>query len=843
LTVFLSNHFLSLKTFKRILFYTALTLAVIFVSLVVSVFLFKDKIINQFIVEANKSLNTPVNIGKMNVSLFEQFPQLSIVFTDVYVEDSHPGKYPLLTAGVISFQLNPIEVWKGKYTIRGLKIRDSETNLKVDSDGKNNYTILKDSKEDKKSTPGTVSFELKNVSLTNTKVHFINISASEDLTFTSEDLVASIGTTNNIYNIDAHGQLTTEKINIDGNSYLANKSFIVNTELVYNDEQRSLTINPSTLKLKQSAFKVQGTYNWKDENVIDLITEGENTDIQTIFSLLPESATKSFDKYQSKGDVYFKSKLKGEISKRRSPSFSVEFGFNDATIFHPDFKTRIEGASLEGSFASSKISDLREATVVLKNIKGVLNGESFAANFVMSDFKDPEVMCDFKGRLDAASVFDFYPVQTIKNVSGSLLADVSFEGKIGLLKKKATAQRVSTQGTIELQNISLLYGNDNVPLQNLKGSLQFSNNDLALSNVAGKLGNSDFLLNGFFKNVITFLLFEDQPIGIETDLKSNYIDLNQLFAISFSEPSSGNDQEFTFNISRNINLNFNCDIKTLKYKRFHGSNLKGDLLVKNEMAVSRNITLNTMGGALSCSGIVDAKNKKAIDVVSTLKLDGIYIDSVFYVFENFKQDFIQDKHLKGQAYSDVNLEMVLKPDLRLFPETLIADIGVVIKRGELNDFEPMQKLKRYIKDDGLSHLRFSDLKNDIHIENKTIYIPQMEVRTNVTSLKVSGTHTFDQHIDYRIITPLRQVKTVDLEAKDAIEEDGSGQSKLYLKITGTTDNYRIQYDTEAVKKKIVNDLKNEVKELREAFKNKGTQKKKEVELQKDEYFEWDSEQP
>jgi hypothetical protein len=84
---------------------------------------------------------------------------------------------------------------------------------------------------------------------------------------------------------------------------------------------------------------------------------------------------------------------------------------------------------------------------------------------------------------------------------------------------------------------------------------------------------------------------------------------------------------------------------------------------------------------------------------------------------------------------------------------------------------------------------------------------------------------------------------VDLEAKDAIGDDGSGQSKLYLKITGTTDDYRIQYDTEAVKKKIVNDLKNEVKELREAFKNKGTQKKKEVELEKDEYFEWDTEQP
>ena len=66
--------------------------------------------------------------------------------------------------------------------------------------------------------------------------------------------------------------------------------------------------------------------------------------------------------------------------------------------------------------------------------------------------------------------------------------------------------------------------------------MQFNNNDLALSNVSGKLGNSDFLLNGFFKNIITFLLFENQPIGIETDLKSNFLDVDQLFALGFEKP-------------------------------------------------------------------------------------------------------------------------------------------------------------------------------------------------------------------------------------------------------------------------------------------------------------------
>lgn len=773
----------------------------------------------------------------MDVSVFESFPQLSIVLTDVYIEDSHPGIYPLLTAKTVSFQLNPIEVWNGVYTINGLSLTESETNLKISAEGKTNYNILKESKDPQATTPGEMTVDLKDIRLKKTKVRYLDIKAEEDLRFESEDLTASIQTKGDIYNIEAEGDVAST-LDIDGSTYLAGKTFQVKSNLVYDDDALKVTINPSTLNLAGAAFNITGDYQWKQKNLINISSEGKNTDIQTLLSLLPASTSGKFKKYQSKGDVYFSSKLKGEIGKGKSPSLSVNFGFRDATIFHPEYKSKIEEASVEGSFASSDIADADEAVLVLKNINGKLNNETFKANLIIQNFKSPEVICDFNGKVDAAAVLGFYPVDDISNVSGSLLADLSFEGKIELLKKRATAQRVSTQGTIDLQDISFDYDKTKAAFRNLKGNLQFSNNDLALSNVSGKLGNSDFLLNGFFKNIITFLLFEDQPIGIETDLKSNFIDLDELFAIGFGESTSGSQQEYQFSISRNINLNFNCDVRGMRYKRFYARDLKGDLLVKNEMAASRNITLKSMGGELTFSGIVDAKNNKAIGVASDWKLKGIHLDSVFYVFENFKQDFIEDRHLKGQTDADVFLEMTLNENLRLFSETLISDISFVVKNGELNNFEPLQKLNKYLDDEGLSKVRFSDLKNDVHIEKKTVYIPMMEVRTNVTSLKVSGKHTFDQQIDYRIITPLRKRKFSDPEAQNAIEEDGSGQSKLFLKIVGTADDYRVSYDTEAVRKKIATDLKKEVQELKNAFKNKGTKEKKEVELEKDEYFDW-----
>jgi hypothetical protein len=824
-----------LKTLRRVFLYILLALAIVVVALVASVFLFQEKIIQEFIREANKQLNTPVKIAKIEVSAFDHFPQISIVFNDVYVEDSHAGEYPLLTASRISFQMNPFEVWSGNYTINGLKIENSETNLKLNSKGENNYAVIRKSET---SNGSAVKFELKDVNLSNTKVNYVDFTSRQDMTFSSKDMVASISSENNKYTIEATGHLVTDKIHVGNTSLLGGKSFQVKSHLIYDDEKKFLTINPSTLLLRKASFTVKGDYSWQTKNVINLETTGENTDIQTIISLLPEDIARTLDKYESNGEVYFNSRLKGQISKTKTPSFSVDFGFTNATIFHPDYKSRIEEASVEGSFANNNLKDLRQAALVLKNIKGKLNDEAFSANFIMQNFVDPDVICDFKGKMDASSVLSFYPIESLQDVSGLLDIDLAFQGKVGLLKNKSTAQRVSTLGTVELQDINLNYGKEKIALQGLNGNLQFSNNDLALSNVSGKLGNSDFLLNGFFKNIITFLLFENQPIGIETDLKSNYIDLDEIFAITFGNDEGG-DQPYTFSISKNINLNFNCDIKSLRYKRFYGHSLKGDLLVKNEMAVSRNFSLKTMGGHLELSGIVDAQNKKAIDVVTTAKLTDIAVDSAFYVFENFKQDFIQDKHLKGNASADVSMEMTLNEHLRLFQETLIADIGVTIKKGQLNNFEPMKKLNRYLDDESLNKLRFSDLKNDIHIEKKVIYIPQMEIRSNVTDLTISGTHTFDQLIDYRIVTPLRKKKLKDPESQLAIEEDPRGGPKLFLKIVGTTDNYKISYDTEAVKRKIVNDFKREVQELKDAFKSKGKQKQKEVELEKDDYFDWD----
>ncbi|MBL7875206.1 MAG: hypothetical protein JNL53_06050, partial [Cyclobacteriaceae bacterium] len=528
-----------MKHIRRIFLYFFLTLTIVFTGVVISVFLFKDRIIQQFVSAANQKLNTPVKIGKIDISMFSDFPNIAIVFTDVYVEDSHPGNYPLLTADRIAFNLNALELWKGNYSIRGLAITGSETNLKINGAGKGNFVILKDTPNEGGSI---VHFDLRNVTLDRTILSYQDQQLRHHHVFNSEQLIASIAVTGNLYQIEAEGDVVTEQIGINNSIYLNNKSFLITAQVDYDDDKKTVLIKPSLVKVGHSDFSVNGNYTFKEKNWIDIKAEGKDTDIQTLLSLLPDVANQKLKKYRSEGDVFFNLALKGELSERKSPYISASFGCTNTTVYHPDYKTQIKNANLNGSFASPSATDFTNAELFLKDIHGELNGQVFNANISISKFSDPYIVFDFKGDLDAASLFNFYPISDINDLTGLLSADISFQGQTSLLKKKATVQKVNTQGAIVMSDLNFGYGKQKIQFKDINGTLQFNNQDLALSNVSGRFENSDFHLNGFFKNIITFLLFENQPIGIETDLKSNFLDLDQLFAIGFGEEESENYQ-------------------------------------------------------------------------------------------------------------------------------------------------------------------------------------------------------------------------------------------------------------------------------------------------------------
>lgn len=827
----MQNHFLNLNRLRKIFLYAGATVLGILIIAAISAYLLRDRIVNRFIQEANKHLATPVKIGKMDLSLLAEFPNMSIEFTDVYVEDSHPEVFPLFTAKKVSFSFNAIDAWKGRYVVHGLTIRDSHTNVRYDAKGKGNFAVTRDTA----SQGQAIRFDIRNINLNQTLVSYADDFNNQRHEFSASSLKGAVSIQNTLYLIEANGDITSHEVGIGHLIFFQNQTFDIKAALTYDAQSGKVLFKESKLTGETGVFDIQGHYLISEKPEMDLTLKARNTTLGTLLSFMPTSLVEGVKNYKSDGDLYLQMSVRGKVHK---PSINIDFGAKNATFSHPETSFNISKANVKGSFSTVGLNHFRQARLQLKEVAGQLNGKPFTGFFDIQNFENPVVDFHFKGDVAMASLRPFFDQAYVRDATGEFSADIALQGEIEKLKSRQTAQDVKITGEVFMKNVALSTRLRNIALQGLNGTLQFTNNDLAMSEVRGRLGHSDFTLNGFFKNVVSYLLFDNQPIGIETDLRSNYLDLDELLQLAFGSDTTAT---YHFGLSPKLYLNFDCRVGRLKYQKFRALDLDGNLVVKNKVARTSGIKLKTMGGSLSLKGTLDARQDKQSSLATTAKMNAMHLDSIFYVFGNFRQNFIQDRHLKGLVTADVTLETDFTSDLKIVQPSLVADMDVTIKKGELNNFEPLQEMNRYLDDEGLKHLRFADLKNEIHIEKETILIPRMEVRTNVTQVLISGRHTFDQQIDYRIVAPLRNKKKINVdEAGNAFEVDTAGKMKVYFKITGTTENYKVAYDTDAVKKKIASDLKKEFTELKEAFQDKSKNKKKTLELEKDDYFDWEN---
>lgn len=250
--------------------------------------------------------------------------------------------------------------------------------------------------------------------------------------------------------------------------------------------------------------------------------------------------------------------------------------------------------------------------------------------------------------------------------------------------------------------------------------------------------------------------------------------------------------------------------------------------------------MKAAGGSFALDGQLDMHRREPLFFEGKAKCTDVKVDSLFLLFDNFGQDFLVSKNLKGHLNVTADLYIPLNKDFRVLPKSSKAQIHVSIKNGELNEFAPLQKLSKFIDAKDLYNVRFQELKNTIRIENERIFIPEMEIKSNLNSVSVLGTQGFDGSLDYKLKVSLKNFKKKDKdEAFGAIKEDGTNTT-LFLTLKGTTQDFKVAYDSEAVKAKLKDSWKQEKEEFKSLFKTNDPirqEKNKPVEIKEDEYID------
>ncbi|MET3539475.1 hypothetical protein ABID22_000176 [Pontibacter aydingkolensis] len=831
---------------KKMLFYTSAAIMAAAGIAFGLLYTYQDKIIGLFVSEANKYINTKVEVGQISLSLFEKFPEVAVSLDNVNVHEGVEGSQESLArAEKLYFTFSIWDVLHGKYSIQQLYMEQGAIYVKVLPDGSVNYMVIKTDS----TTEGDkdFAFNLKQINLQDVEVHYIDQQLKQTYELSAHKLVAAMGITNETIAVETNGRATIHTIKVGTGEYFKGKTVDLVSALVIDRLTKTIKLQPSTVKIGSAAYAVSGDINYTGPTNLDLKLDGKNTDVQSLLSLLPQSISQELNQYRSEGEVYFNGTVKGNVSAKENPTMAFNFGARNASFYHPDAKQRIDKINLTGSFTNGNKQNATTSVLELKDLSGVLNGHRFNGNFRYSNFNNPSVAFDIKGKLDVGYVLGLAKLEQVR--SGSGLADVriAFNGNLNEFKARPGNSTLNTSGDITLRNVSLVLQELPLPLKGLSGNFIFKRNDVAVSDFKGRLGDSDFVINGMFKNVMAWLLLDRQRLLVEADFNSNYINCDQLLSEQLNTPQAsrkGDKGDYKFILSPNIAFDLSASINRVKFRRFNGKNIQGEVKLRNQVVSSPNISFNSIGGKFAVRGSLDARNKEHIKVSTATKLKNMSVDSLFYVFENFQQNFIMDSHLRGQLTADIVSDLYFDSQLNAKTDLLQAEIVATVRNGQLINFAPMQKMSAFVKRAELANMRFAELHNSFWIQQRTIYIPEMDIRSSlsaVPTVSISGQHTFDQHMDYRIKLPLFSNQRPDKDAAFGVvaSDPGAGNSSLFLTLKGRESDFKIAYDDERVRQKIKTDLKQEGQELKDLLRGKKPKdKEKKVELQEGEYFDF-----
>ncbi len=830
---------------KKVLFYAAVSVVAVMGIAFTLVYVYQDKIITLFVTEANKHIKTKVEVEKISLSLFDKFPQVAVSLDKVNVVEGVPDSdISLARLNKLYFTFSIWDVLRGKYNVKELYLEDGAVYVRVLQDGSVNYDIIKT--DTTATEDGGFAFNLEQIDFNRVAIHYTDLKLNQAYEVDAHQLQAALAISTETIGIEAEGDATINTIKVGSGEYFKGKRVTLNTALQIDRLKRTIALQPSVINVENAAYEVAGTIDFAGATNLNLTLKGKNTSIQSMLSLLPQHITKEFNQYRSDGDVYFSGTVKGEASSKHNPEIAFSFGCRNATFYHPDVKQRVEKLSFEGSFTNGSNQNASTSALTLKNLKGSLNNRPFSGNVSYKNFKNPTIAFDLSGMVDVAYVLGLLQLEQVRSGSGLADVKIAFSGNFNEFKARPGNSTVNTSGDITLHNVSLNLSDLPLPVNGMNGNFIFKHNDVAVSDFKGKLGESDFVLNGMFNNVMAWLLLDNQRLFVDADFSSNYLNFDQLLSEKQNTPANARkgDSGYRLEVSPNIAFNLGATVKKMQFRRFKGENIKGEVTLKNQVITTPNISVNTLGGNFAVRGSIDARQRNHIKVSTASKINNLSVDSLFYVFENFNQDFILDRNLRGTLTANIISDIYLDSQLNPKTNLLQAEIEATVRNGQLIDFAPMQKMSAFVKRSELANMRFSELHNNFYIQERTIYIPEMDIRTSLSplpSVSISGTHTFDQDMDYKIKMPLFQKRRPDKDAMFGVvaEDPNAGNSMLFLTLKGKENNFKLAYDDDRVRAKIKDDLKQEGQEIKQILKGKKPVKKeKTVELEEGEYFDF-----
>lgn len=812
-----------IKKTLRILRTIFLVLGASILLLFAASLIFSDRITALALDSINKQISTKLQTGAVKLSFLRGFPRASVDIKDVVVYSSgfyRKSDFPdfntdiLLTAERISIEFRLTDLLKKNYRIENISLSNGRLTLLTDSAGSVNYDFVAAEKE---AADDSLTIDLNRVLVSNVTVDYINLHVNVEFNIMIGSARMRSRLSGDLIGLKAEGSTRVNNLGI--NDLYISKSFTSDFRLDLLSDRIRTFISSGSFSLDAYTFDLEGEI--AANNKLDLRFKGASVDLAGIRSYLPPAFSDRLTGYDPSGTLNIEGTVKGEAGKTGIPDLDIKFSVNNGSVIYAGSEIAASGINLSGSFSYSGTGAGRIGILNISSAELKLGSEIYRASANIEGFSDPLLSLRIEGILNPSELRDFFNLSKISSASGSAAIVLELKGSPGKKNKYTLNDLLNLDFTssITLNKLSLGVNNNKFLINNASGSISLSDTSY-VEKLAFSYNEQSFIVTGTFYDLPSWISGYSSILKGKTDVYCAYLDPAKLFPASVDTVNSQAVAR-SFRLPDDFMLDTRVNCERFKYGEFTASAISGTVEIRPGLLDVKDLSLNSMDGLISGSGLLYSNADKSFTGKGSFKLESVNIEKAFYSFRNFGQDFIRSENLSGKLSGTLSVLIPFDSLLKPVTKSLTAEGNYVISGGELKNFEPVKALSKFIELSELENIRFERLDNDFFIRNNALYVPQMDVRSSAANITVSGKHDFDNHYEYHLKVLLSQLLSQKLKKSGtanaefgAVQDDGLGRTSLLLKIEDRDDEVRVSYDAKAAGSEIKNDIKAERQNLK-----------------------------
>lgn len=390
-----------------------------------------------------------------------------------------------------------------------------------------------------------------------------------------------------------------------------------------------------------------------------------------------------------------------------------------------------------------------ETTVInVNDLSMLMDGEKFTADLLLQNLDDYTWDLKVNGGVDLEKITKVFPLEGMA-LAGKVKANIQTKGKYSDVKAEKY-DRLPTSGTASLSDFK--YSSKDLPytVTLSQASMAFDPRKIDLQKMDGKIGRSDFSVNGSVLNYLGYVFGDNHVIKGNVNFNSTLLDLNQFMSDTEEATTTDTASYGVIAVPKNIDFALKSSIKTIKVMDFTMTNAAGDVIVKDGVANLSGLRFNMLGGSFVVNGAYDTRNLAHPKYDFALKIENVsmrqaasastlvqtYAPIAGLVNGNFSTDF----KLSGELLQNMT------PNL-----TTVNGGGLIkIAQAALKESKILSSITSLTKLEDTNEVTFKDVLMSATLTNGRFSVKPFDVKFGNYKTTVAGSTGLDKSIDYTL---------------------------------------------------------------------------------------------